>query len=142
MGATKRGYVASQPRDLGEQCVRRRAREQGGEQRVFLRTGCIDGIDGTILHSWLAIEIGTKLLARHAGRSFDGDHPLGRHPVPIRNGRLGNADFPGKLGYAARCIDGTIKARIAHVDLHSKGAKALIFWLAKTRLRWGSGQLN
>ena len=47
MGATEWGYVASRPRDLGEQCVRRRAREQGGKQRVFLRTGCIDGIDST-----------------------------------------------------------------------------------------------
>jgi hypothetical protein len=32
---------------------------------------------------------------------------------------LGNADLPGKLGYAARRIDGTIKGRIAHVDLPS-----------------------
>jgi hypothetical protein len=59
------------------------------------------------------------LLARHTGRGFYGDHPLGGHPAPIRNGGLGNADFPGKLCYAACCIDRVTKARIAHVDLPS-----------------------
>jgi hypothetical protein len=43
---------------------------------------------------------------------------------------LGNTYLPGKLSYAARCIDGTIKARIAHVDLHPKVSKALDYFLA------------
>src|SRR5216684_3147140 len=144
MGATEWGYVALQPRDLAKQCVRRRAREQGGKQCIFPHAGSIDGIESIILHSWLAVEIGAKLLARHAGRGFDGDYPLGRHPVPIRNRRLGNADLPGKLGYAARSIDGTIKARIAHVDLPSKVSEALDYFLffGQPTLDFGRGPVN
>ena len=119
MGAAERRCVALQPSDLAKQCVRRRARKQCGKQCVFPGAGSIDGIEGIFFHGKLAIEIGTKLVARHAGGSFDGDHALGRHPVPVRDRGLGNANFPGKLGYAACHINGVTKARIAHVDLPS-----------------------
>src|SRR4029077_19138242 len=83
MGLTKRRCVAAQARDLRKQSVRRRTGKQRGKQRVFPRASGIDGIDIIIWHRWLAIEIGTKLLTRHASRGLDCDHPSGGHAVPV-----------------------------------------------------------
>ena len=47
------------------------ARKQCGKQRIFLGARRIDGIEGIIFHGGLAVEIGTKLFARNAGRGFN-----------------------------------------------------------------------
>ncbi len=142
MGAAKRRGVAAQPRDLTKQFVRRRTRKQCGKQRVFLGACRIDGIDGIIFHGRLATKIGAKLLTRHAGRRFDGDHPLCRNAVPVRNGRLRNADFAGKLDHAACRVDRAIEYGVAHVGPPIPAAKCLIFLCsAKIRRGFGSGQL-
>ena len=117
MGATERRFVAFNPRDIAQQCARRRSCQQCGKQRIFPGAGSIDGIDSVIRHSQLAIEIGTKLLARYAGRSFNGNRTSDGTPVPVGDRGLRNATLAGKLGYAGRCVDGTIKARITQVDL-------------------------
>jgi hypothetical protein len=67
----------------------------------------INGIDGVIGHGVFAliIEIGAQVTARDAGCSLYRNHTLSRHPVPVGNGGLGNANFSGKLGDAAGFVD-------------------------------------
>ena len=92
----------------------RRARQQGREQRVFLRAGEIDFVDagGLVV---LVVEIGPQDRARDAGRRFDREHPLGWNPRPIRYRRLGNSDSARKLGDAAGGADRFLESSVCHV---------------------------
>ena len=91
----------------------RRAREQRGEQRIFLRAREIDLVDvGCTAGS--PIEIGPQTHARDAGRGLDRKHALGGNRVPVRNGRLRNTDAAREFGDAADGLDRFLKSRIAH----------------------------
>ena len=83
MGATKRRCVAAQMRDLAKQSVGRRTQKQRGKQCVFPRASGVDGIDIIVWQRRLAIEIGTKLLTRYAGRGLHRNYPSNRHSVPV-----------------------------------------------------------
>ena len=117
MGATERRFVAFNPRDIAQQCARRRACQQCGKQRIFPGAGSIDGIDSVIRHSHSLLR---------SGRSCLRDTPvaastaIARRTGPLSQLETGGFAMPtlaGKLGYAGRCVDGTIKARITQVDL-------------------------
>ena len=71
----ERACVAAEPRKPREQVGVGRAREQRGEERVFLRAREIDLVD--LAGRRLAIEIGPQPHARDAGRCLDGQHALG-----------------------------------------------------------------
>jgi len=141
VGAAKWRHITVQLRDLLEQCGRRRGREQRREQRVFLGAPRVDRINRVVRRSRPAIEIRTKLFAGYARRGFHRNHTLRRHPVPVRHGGLGNAYFSGKLGNAARRINGTFKACIAHAALPSKGPSVQLR-LLKGRLGACRGGVN
>jgi hypothetical protein len=107
VGAPELRVVAFELGKRAEQLPRRRRRHQRGEQQVLMRAVGIDGIDSVIGHGAFAlvIEIGAQVTTRDAGGSLDRNHTLSRHPVPVGNRGLGNANFPGKFGDSAYLVD-------------------------------------
>ena len=81
MRQTERRGIAAQLRKARDSKSRiRRARQQRGEQRIFLRARGIDFID-IAGHLVSAVEIRPQHRAIDAGRRLDGDHPFGGNRV-------------------------------------------------------------
>lgn len=90
-----------------------------------MRATGIDRIDRLRRGSRVALveQIGTKLAARYAGCSLNRNDTLRRHPVPVGNRGLGNANLPGKFGDAAGLVD---RARDVAVSWRADGSGAVV----------------
>ena len=118
MRDAERACVAAKAREPREQIGVGRAREQRGEERVFLRAREIELVD--IRVGLFAIEIGPQAHARNAGRRLDGEYALGGNFVPVRHGRLRDADTAGELGNPTDRLDRCAQSRITHRENRSE----------------------
>ena len=100
VGEARRCRIGAQLGQFGQQLRIRCAREQRGDQRIFLRACSIHFID-VAGHLVSAVKIGAQDGAIDSGNGFDRDHAFRRNANPIGNGRLGNADLARKLADAA-----------------------------------------
>src|SRR5262249_42070028 len=89
MGHAERARVAAQVAEPRQQYRVGCARQQGREQRVFLRARRIDVVD----RYGFAIEVRPQNVPRNAGDGLDRNDALGWNSRPVGDGRLGNADL-------------------------------------------------
>ena len=120
MRDAERRRIAAQLGKLFEQLRIGRAREQAGEQRIFLRAREIDVID-----VGFAVEIGPQNRAADAAHGFHREHALGGYSGPIGDGGLGDADAARKFGDAADGANGFLQSPVRH------GRFSLLFSFAR-----------
>jgi hypothetical protein len=106
--------IAAQRGQPVQQGMVGRARQQRGEQRIFLRAGGIDLVYIAGTRILLAEEIGAQHAAIDPGRGLDRCHALRRYARPVGDRRLGDANFSGKRTDAAGGTYCFVEARIAH----------------------------
>ena len=120
MRDAERARVAAEARKPLQQCARRaRARAARRAARIPARARDRSRRPRRLR---LAIEVGPQTHARDAGRGLDGEHALGGNLVPVRYGRLRNADAAGEFGNSADRLYGFAQTRIAHQSLMALGA--------------------
>ena len=96
----ERAGIAAQLGQIRQQLRVRRACEQRGDQRVFLRARRIHFVD-VAGHLFSAVQIGPQSGAIDAGDGFDRNDPLRGNASPVGDGRLRNTNLTRKLADTA-----------------------------------------
>ena len=110
----ERARVAPEPCQALHQLGVGRARQQRGDERVFLRPREVDLVH---VRRLLAIEVGAQPHAGDTGRRLDRQHAFRGNLVPVGYGRLRNANPARELGNPADRLYGFTQTRIAHQSL-------------------------
>ena len=86
-------------------------RAVGGVSELARRIDIVNRLIG-----WRAVgeKVGPQLRAINPRRGLDGEDAIGGNTLPVRHGRLRNADTASKLAYAADRAYCFIKTRLAH----------------------------
>jgi len=108
---TERRGIAAKLGDLPEKRCIRGTSQQLCEQRIF-PGACNIHLLG--LAEILAVKVRPQYHARNPGRGLHRQHPLGRDPRPVGDGRLGDADPTRQLGNAADGADRLVEPAVAH----------------------------